>query len=167
MSTRQGHVIRSAGGLLLIASVALFAACGGGGGGANSMSTVTFTGTAATGKALANAPTNINCAQGLISVGADANGNYQATLGAVMPCMITATSGGTVLHSAAFTGGTYNITPETDLLLSYLAAQVGTNESGLSVGFAANTRFQQALASQETCWLRRPLSYRIFSKRTE
>ncbi|MDB5789909.1 MAG: putative lipoprotein, partial [Caballeronia mineralivorans] len=120
MSIRQGHVIRSAGGLLLIASVVLFAACGGGsgGGGANSMSTVTVTGTAATGKALANATTSINCAQGSISVGADANGNYRATLGAVMPCMITATSGGTVLHSAAFAGGTYNVTPETDLLLS-------------------------------------------------
>ncbi|WP_323051248.1 hypothetical protein [Caballeronia mineralivorans] len=151
MSIRQGHVIRSAGGLLLIASVALFAACGGGsgGGGANSMSTVTFTGTAATGKALANATININCAQGSISVGADANGNYQATLGAVLPCMITATSGGTVLHSAAFAGGTYNVTPETELLLSYLAAQLGTNESGLIGGFTTNTRFQQALASQD------------------
>jgi hypothetical protein len=152
MSIRQGHVIRSAGGLLLIASVALFAACGGGGGGggggANSMSTVTFTGTAATGKALANATTSINCAQGSISVGADANGNYRATLGAVMPCMITATSGGTVLHSAAFAGGTYNVTPETDLLLSYLAAQLGTNESGLVTGFTANAQFQHALASQ-------------------
>ena len=112
------------------------------------MSTVTFTGTAATGKALANATTNINCAQGSISVGADANGNYQATLGAVLPCMITATSGGTVLHSAAFAGGTYNVTPETELLLSYLAAQLGTNESGLIGGFTTNTRFQQALASQ-------------------
>jgi hypothetical protein len=152
MSIRQGHVIRSAGGLLLIASVALFAACGGGGGGgggASSMSTVTFTGTAATGKALANATTSINCAQGSISVGADANGNYRATLGAVMPCMITATSGGTVLHSAAFAGGTYNVTPETDLLLSYLAAQLGTNESGLVAGFTANAQFQHALASQD------------------
>jgi len=155
MSIREGHVVRSASGLLLIASVALFAACGGGGGGsgggsgANSMSTVMFTGTAATGRALANAAININCAQGSISVSADANGNYQATLGAVMPCMITATSGGTVLHSAAFAGGTYNVTPETDMLLSYLAAQLGTNESGLIAGFTANTRFQQALASQD------------------
>jgi hypothetical protein len=153
MSIRQGHVIRSAGGLLLIASVALFAACGGGGGSggasASGMSTVAVTGTAATGKALANATITINCAQGSIAVGADANGNYRATLGAVMPCTIGATSGGTVLHSAAFAGGTYNVTPETDLLLSYLAAQLGTNESGLVAGFTANTRFQQALASQD------------------
>jgi hypothetical protein len=134
--------------MVLTASVALFAACGGGGGGASSMSTVAFAGTAATGKALANATISINCAQGSISVAADANGNYRATLGAVTPCMIAATSGGPVLHSAAFAGGTYNVTPETDLLLSYLAAQLGTNESGLITGFATNTRFQQALASQ-------------------
>ena len=149
MSIRQPHVIRSTGGVLLIATVALFAACGGGGSGASSISTVAFNGTAATGKALANSTININCAQGSISLSADANGNYRATLGAVMPCIITATSGGTVLHSAAFAGGTYNVTTETDLLLSYLAAQLGTNESGLITGFTANTRFQQALASQD------------------
>jgi hypothetical protein len=150
MNIRQQPVIRSGSGLLLAASVALFTACGGGGGGsgASSMSTVAFTGTAATGKALANATINVNCVQGSISVAADANGNYRATLGAVTPCMIAATSGVTVLHSAAFAGGTYNVTPETDLLLSYMAAQLGTNESGLIIGFAASTRFQQALANQ-------------------
>jgi hypothetical protein len=153
MSIRQPHVIRSTGGALLIATVASFAACGGGGsngggGGASSISTVAFTGTAATGRALANATININCAQGSMSLSADANGNYRATLGAMMPCTITATSGGTVLHSAAFAGGTYNVTPETDLLLSYLAAQLGTNESGLITGFTANTLFQQTLANQ-------------------
>ncbi|MFL9899001.1 hypothetical protein PQR71_12695 [Paraburkholderia fungorum] len=150
MSIQQSHVIRSASGLLLFASVALFAACGGGGGGsgASSMSTVALAGTAATGKALANATININCAQGSISVGADVNGNYRATLHAVMPCMITATSSGTVLHSVAFAGGTYNVTPETDLLLSYVAAQLGTNETGLIAGFPASTLFQQTLANQ-------------------
>jgi hypothetical protein len=151
MNIRQQHVIRSRSGLLLAVSVALLAACGGGGGGgggASSMSTVTFAGTAATGKALANATISINCAQGSVSVAADANGNYHATLGAVMPCIIAATSDVTVLHSAAFAGGTYNVTPETDLLLAYLAAQLGTNESGLITGFTGNMRFQQALANQ-------------------
>jgi len=95
MNLRQQHVIRSVGGLLPVASVALFVACGGGGGGggASGTATVALSGTAATGKALANATININCAQGAVSVGADANGNYRATLGAVMPCVITATSG--------------------------------------------------------------------------
>lgn len=105
-------------------------------------------GTAATGKALANATISINCAQGSMTVAADANGNYQATFGATMPCLIAATSGGTTLHSVAFAGGTFNVTPETDLLLSFLAAQLGTNESGLVAGFATSTQFQQTLLNQ-------------------
>ncbi|MFM0340733.1 hypothetical protein [Paraburkholderia fungorum] len=156
MSIRQSHVIRSTSGLLQIASVVLFAGCGGGGGSGpgvgigstSSMPMVSIAGTAATGKALANATISIDCAQGSMSVTAGANGNYHATFGAVMPCMIAATSAGTTLHSTAFAGGTYNVTPETDLLLSYLAAQLGTNENGLIVGFATNTQFQQTLQNQ-------------------
>ncbi|WP_343056360.1 hypothetical protein [Paraburkholderia ultramafica] len=109
---------------------------------------VALTGTAATGRALANATVTINCAQGSTSVTANANGNYHATFGAAMPCLITASSAGTTLHSTAFAGGTYNITPETDLLLSYLAAQLGTNESGLIASFPGNSQFQQVLANQ-------------------
>jgi hypothetical protein len=151
MNTRPKYVIRSSGRVLLATFFALLAACGGGGGSssANNMSTtIAFAGTTATGKALANATIRINCVQGSMSVAADANGNYHATLGAVTPCLITSTSGATVLLSTAFAGGTYNVTPETDLLLSYLAAQLGTTESGLVTGFATNTRFQQALANQ-------------------
>ena len=112
------------------------------------MSTVALSGTAATGKALANAVLRIDCVQGSTSVTADANGNYHATFGAAMPCLITASSAGSSLHSAAFAGGTYNVTPETDLLLSYLAAQLGTNESGLISGFPGNSQFQQVLGNQ-------------------
>ncbi|CAB3797928.1 hypothetical protein [Pararobbsia alpina] len=147
MSIRKQPVIRSVGATLLMALVALFAGCGGGGSASN-MSMVSIAGTAATGKALANAAISINCAQGSISVAADANGNYRATFSAVTPCMIAANSGGTILHSTALAGGTFNVTPETDLLLSYLAAQLGTNESGLIAGFASNTQFQQALTTQ-------------------
>jgi hypothetical protein len=150
MSTRQPHIIRCAGAGLLLASVALFAGCGGGGGSVSvsTLSMVSIAGTAATGKALANAMIAIDCAEGSTTVAADANGNYQATFGASMPCIIDATSGGTILHSVAFAGGTYNVTPETDLLLSYLAAQLGTNESGLIAGFATNAQFQQVLQNQ-------------------
>ena len=109
---------------------------------------VSIAGTAATGKALANATIGIDCAQGTTSVATDANGNYHATFSAVTPCMIAATSGGTVLHSTAFAGGTYNVTPQTDLMLSYLAAQLGTNESSLIAGFATNAQFQQTLGNQ-------------------
>ncbi|NPT45369.1 hypothetical protein GNZ12_29430 [Paraburkholderia sp. 1N] len=151
MNIQQQHVIRFANANLLVASAALFAACGGGGGGGgspSSVSMISIAGTAASGKALANATISIDCAQGSISVAADANGNYHATLGAVTPCLIAATSGATMLHSEAFAGGTYNVTPETDLLLSYLAAQLGTNESGLIASFTTNTQFQQTLENQ-------------------
>jgi len=109
---------------------------------------ISIAGTAATGKALANATITIDCAQGSMTVTADANGNYHATFGATMPCLITATSGVTTLHSEAFAGGTFDVTPETDLLVSYLAAQLGTNESGLVTGFATNAQFQQTLQNQ-------------------
>jgi hypothetical protein len=150
MSTRQQHVMGLVGARLLTVSAVLLAGCGGGSGGSNASSTpmVSLAGTAATGKALANATINIDCARGAMSVAADANGNYQATFDAVTPCMIVASLGETTLHSLAFAGGTFNVTPETDLLLSYLAAQLGTNESGLVAGFALNTQFQQVLQNQ-------------------
>jgi hypothetical protein len=150
MNIRQQHFIRPGGATLLMVFVALVAGCGGGGGGSSTSSTsmVSIAGTAATGKALANATISIDCARGSMSVAADANGNYHATLSAVTPCVISATSGGTMLHSVAFAGGTYNVTPETDLLLSFLAAQLGTNESGLIAGFALNAQFQQTLQNQ-------------------
>jgi hypothetical protein len=135
--------------------LATLTACGGGGGGGgtgNSASSmppaITVAGTAATGKALANVAISINCVQGSAAVTADANGNYSATLNAIPPCLISATAGTTELRSTAFAGGTFNVTPETDLLLSYLAAQSGTTESGLVAGFPANAGFQQVLASQ-------------------
>lgn len=147
MNIRAQHFIRPAGAALLMASATWVAGCGGGGGGSNT-SMVSLAGTAATGKALANATINIDCARGSMSVAADANGNFHATLGAAMPCILTANSGVTQLHAVAFAGGTYNATPETDLLMSYLAAQLGTNESGLTAGFAVSSAFQQVLANQ-------------------
>jgi hypothetical protein len=151
MKIFQRQVIRPAGELAIAAVVTFFAACGGGGdggGGANSPPSATLSGTAATGKPLAQATISIDCAQGSTSVVTDASGNFRATLNAVMPCMIVATSGTTMLRSVAFAGGTFNVTPETDLLLSYLAAQLGTNETVLAGGFHANAQFQRVMANQ-------------------
>jgi hypothetical protein len=150
MIMRPIPVVRFVVGGILASLVVLLVACGGGTHGGNSMpATVTVAGTAATGKALANARININCVQGSTSVSTDQSGNFSATLGAVMmPCLMTATSGATLVSSLAFAGGTFNVTAETDLLLSYMAGQLGTNHDGLVAGFATNTRFQQALANQ-------------------
>jgi hypothetical protein len=109
---------------------------------------LTLAGTAATGKALASATISANCAQGAGSTLSDSGGNYSMTLNATLPCVLTAVSGSTTLHSVVFAGGTFNVTPQTDLLLVYLAAQLNTTEAGLIAGFQSNLAFQQVLASQ-------------------
>jgi hypothetical protein len=141
--------------LSLAAAAAALASCGGsfcvgvdGCGGSTTLPGVTVSGTAATGSALASASVAINCAQGSGSALSDGGGNYRITVNAALPCLITVTSGSTTLHSVAFASGTFNTTPETELMLVYLAAQLGTNESGLIAGFQTNATFQQALANQ-------------------
>ncbi|CAG4893353.1 carboxypeptidase-like regulatory domain-containing protein [Paraburkholderia gardini] len=137
------------------ALLATLTACGGGGDGGVSAGTaaatpvnMTVSGTAASGKPLAGATISASCVRGSASASADANGQFSLTLSAVPPCLITATAGGTPFHSVAFAGGTFNVTPETDLLLGYLGGQLGTNEMGLLTGFAGNARFQQVLGNQ-------------------
>lgn len=138
--------------LLLMLGVVLLAACGGGGGsgGSSPPPSIALSGTAATGRALPNAMLGIVCAQGSTSASTNASGAFQATLSAAAPCLITATSGSTVLRSTAFAGGTFNVTPETELLLVYVAAQLGTTEGTLINNFPRNAQFQQTLANEST-----------------
>jgi hypothetical protein len=145
---------RAASRLAAAAAAAALASCGGsfcvgvdGCTGSNTQPNLTISGTAATGSALASANVIVSCAQGSGSVLSDGGGNYRLTFNAALPCLITVTSGSTTLHSVAYSGGTFNTTPETDLMLVYLAAQLGTNESGLMAGFQTNGTFQQALAN--------------------
>ncbi|BCG02226.1 hypothetical protein PPGU19_067940 (plasmid) [Paraburkholderia sp. PGU19] len=142
---------------LCAASLATLAACGGsvcigfdGCGGVIATQNLALAGTAATGKALASANVNVACAQGSGATLSDGGGRYSLAFNATLPCVITVTSGGTTLHSLAFAGGTFNTTPETELMLVYLAAQLGTSESSLIANFASNAQFQQALANQTT-----------------
>lgn len=142
---------------LCAASLATLAACGGsvcigfdGCGGGIATQNLALAGTAATGKALASANVNVACAQGSGATLSDGGGRYSLAFNATPPCVITVTSGGTTLHSLAFAGGTFNTTPETELMLVYLAAQLGTSESSLIANFASNTQYQQALANQTT-----------------
>ncbi|MFP3551866.1 hypothetical protein SB861_14245 [Paraburkholderia sp. SIMBA_049] len=139
------------------ASLATLAACGGsvcigfdGCAGGIATQNLALAGTAATGKALASANVNVACAQGAGATLSDGGGRYSLAFNATLPCVITVTSGGTTLHSLAFAGGTFNTTPETELMLVYLAAQLGTSESSLIANFASNAQFQQALANQTT-----------------
>jgi hypothetical protein len=138
-----------------VASLATLVACGGsacfgfdGCFGGNGMQNVAISGTAATGRALASAMVSFSCAQGSGSTLSDGGGHYSITFSATLPCILTATSGATTLHSLAFAGGTFNTTPETELMLVYLALQLGTSEASLIAGFPSNSQYQQVLASQ-------------------
>lgn len=159
MNTRHACFVRPALAAICVASLATLAACGGnsciglngcggGNGVPNEVPSVSISGTAATGTALASATVSFSCAQGAGSALSDGGGHYAITFTATPPCVITVTSGATSLHSLAFGGGTFNTTPETELLLVYLASQLGTNETSLIAGFPSNAQFQQVLANQ-------------------
>jgi hypothetical protein len=155
MSTRYACFVRPALAAICAASLATLVGCGGSScigldscGGGTSTPGVALSGTAATGNALASATVSASCAQGSGSTVSDGGGHYAISLNAVLPCILTVTSGGISLHSLAFAGGTFNTTPETELMLVYRASQLGTNESSLLTGFPSNSTYQQVLANQ-------------------
>ena len=155
MNTHYACFVRPALAAICVASLATLAACGGsacigldGCGGGNVTPNVAISGTAATGIALASATVSFSCVQGSGSTLSDGGGRYTITFNATPPCILTVTSGDTSLHSLAFAGGTFNTTPETELMFVYIASQLGTNESGLIAGFPTNSHFQQVLANQ-------------------
>lgn len=155
MKTHFTCVVRSALAVVCAASLATLAACGGSScigldscGGGSPAPNLAISGTAATGAALAGATVSVSCVQGSGSALSDSGGRYTVALNATLPCILTATSGSTNLHSVAFAGGTFNTTPETELMLVYLAAQLGTNETTLIASLPTNTQFQKTLANQ-------------------
>jgi hypothetical protein len=127
----------------MVLSATLLAACGGGGSSANG----SISGTAAVGAALANASIQLACKNGTGSASANANGAYSATFQFDGPCAITASSGAVTIHSFASGSGTFNVTPLTQLLLSYLAGQLGTTVDGLLAGITTNASYQSALTN--------------------
>lgn len=155
MNTHNARFVRLALAALCVASLATLVACGGSvciglddcDSGRESQN-VAISGTAATGKALASALVSFSCARGSGSTLSDGGGHYSITFNATLPCILTATSGGTTLHSLAFAGGVFNTTPETELMLVYLASQLGTSESSLIADFPSNSQLQQVLANQ-------------------
>ncbi|MFP3564955.1 carboxypeptidase regulatory-like domain-containing protein [Paraburkholderia sp. SIMBA_030] len=129
-------------GSIVLATSALVA-CGGSGDSPGA----TVSGTAAVGAAMANASIVLTCKNGTGSATANSNGAYSATFHFDGPCAITASSGATTLHAFAAGAGTYNVSPLTELLLSYLAGQLGTTVSGLLSGITSNATFQSALSN--------------------
>lgn len=109
---------------LMLAS--LITACGGGGDG-DSVSKLS--GTAATGAPIVGATVNVTCAGGSALTGTTgSDGSWEVTLSdQTLPCAVQISGGdlaeGETYHSIAFTVGTVNITPLTDLIVASLAGQ--------------------------------------------
>ncbi|MFL9909275.1 carboxypeptidase regulatory-like domain-containing protein [Paraburkholderia sp. RL17-337-BIB-A] len=132
-------------GSMALATSALVACGGGADSGGSPVGTVS--GTAAVGAALANASITLSCKNGSGSATANSNGAYTATFAFDGPCAITANSGAITIHSFAAGAGTFNVTPLTELLLDYIAGQLGTSVSGLLSGITSNPSFQSALSN--------------------
>jgi hypothetical protein len=132
-------------GSIVLATSALVACGGGSDTGSSPVGTVS--GTAAVGAALANASITLTCKNGSGSATANSSGAYSATFAFDGPCTITATGGAVTIHSFAAAAGTYNVTPLTELLLDYIAGQLGTTVSGLLSGITSNTSYQSALSN--------------------
>ena len=130
-------------GSIVLATSALVACGGGTNSGGSPVGTVS--GTAAVGAALPNASITLTCKNGSGSATATSNGAYSATFAFDGPCAITATGGAITIHSFAAGGGTFNVTPLTELLLDYIAGQLGTTASGLLAGITSNGSYQKAL----------------------
>ena len=151
-------------GVAAAAAAVVLVACGGGGDSGNSaaVQSLTLSGTAATGLALANAQVDIKCASGAGTATTSATGAYTASLAdARLPCMIrvTGTSGGVAitLHSVADRGDTgstgtsavANVTPLTELIVAQLT---GSLPSSAFDGFGTTSavspeQLQAAVAS--------------------
>jgi hypothetical protein len=122
--------------------IAAIAACGDGDSGTLTTPT-TFSGTAATGAAMAGAAVSISCASGSGTATTSTTGSYTTAIsGATLPCVLKATSsdGNTVLYSVTAASSTgpqvANITPLTHLLVASLA---GTDPATFFAGFNATT----------------------------
>jgi hypothetical protein len=155
MNSHEACCIRGWRTVLGLASLAMLGSCGGsvcvgfdGCSGGVVTQNVSLAGTAATGRALASATVAVSCVQGAASTLSDGGGRYTVTLNGAPPCVMTVTSGATTLHSVAYASGTFNVTPQTELMLVYLAAQLGTSEANLLASFTTSLTFQQVLANQ-------------------
>ena len=133
--------------IILAALVSLMlSACGGGGGSESSTPSTpaafTINGTAAQGRAMANANISIACTVGSGATVARSDGSFSAELpeGSQLPCLVRATSadGITILHSAAIGAGsgtyTANVSPLSELVL---ARASGSEPSALFAEFAS------------------------------
>lgn len=124
---------------LAACGLAAVSACGSGSSGdASNGASLTVSGTAATGLAIAGQPVDANCTGGAGRATTNADGTYTVTVegGAALPCVLRVTmENGEFLHSVALgTGSTAraNITPVSELVLARLT---GGDPASFFTGF--------------------------------
>ena len=165
MTTNSKRVLGYGGAMMLAAltATAALVACGGGGGDSAeaaappaSPASLTLTGTAATGAAIAGAPIAVKCATGVGSGTTLSDGTFSINImGGGLPCAAeVTTAGGTKLHSFATGSGAtavLNITPITELVFASL---VGLDPAAFYASFtgsaAAALTPTSAAAAQST-----------------
>jgi hypothetical protein len=133
-------------GLLALAAGAL-AGCGGGGSTNTTPTAGTLDGTVAIGAPLAGATVTAVCRSGTASATTDSNGHYSMSFVFDPPCGLTAAGSTASLQSVALGSGTYNLTSLTQLVVQYIASQLGLSTSALLSGVTSNAAVQSALAT--------------------
>ena len=130
--------------LAMCGAAAALVACGGGDSppaAGTTSTTLTLTGTAATGAAMAGRPVDVKCATGTGTATTAAAGTYTISVtDGVLPCALRVTAAdGTVLYSVASGTGrsaVTNINPVTHLVV---AALTGANPTTLYTNFTSST----------------------------
>lgn len=147
--------------LLAAGMVSTLVACGGDGGSDPvtpppvPKKTLTVVGTAATGLAISGGSVNATCRVGTGTATTGADGTYTVVASstaadAVGPCVLAVnTSAGATLRSfATGDGARANITPLTELLVSYVATQSGAGSAANPATLVANSGVQTVLSNQ-------------------
>ncbi|MEX8194314.1 hypothetical protein [Comamonas guangdongensis] len=141
---------------------AALVACGGGSGSGSGgeqpkTSTLKISGTAATGAAMGGAAINAICATGSGTATAGPDGSYIASINdGALPCVLSASSGGTTLHSILGGSGqassaTANITPLSELLIAQFA---GSSPKSFADAFGSGTQVNPSdIAAAQTALL--------------
>lgn len=151
MTNKQHRTAKVAATLLL----SILSACGGGGGSAGgtvavgTLGTATVSGTAATGKAISNAPVQAVCAQGVFTATTNAQGAFSIALSSDAPCVLSTTVNGHALRAVYRGGNVVNITPLTELLTQYLFARAGLSSTA-PASDAVDNAILAALVSNST-----------------
>jgi hypothetical protein len=146
--------------LLAAGMVSTLAACGGDGSSEPvtpppvPKKTLTVVGTAATGLAIANGSVNATCRVGTGTATTAADGTFTVVASsteadAVGPCVLAVSTpaGATLRSFAATDGARANITPLTELLVSYVATQAGAASNANAAALVTNTGIQTVLST--------------------